>query len=146
MYARYITTEPLMGSPRAVYIVQGIVDTYIMPPISNAGVLALGIDLAGPEIDGSAPRLSQFLPLGQWLDLAGARAISLPASNNLTSRSGSMFTGVVVQAPQDMIEDGHEVIFQTDGPKHQYQCFLQSYAAGMPAVPSSGALTDPCNQ
>ena len=145
VYARYITTEPLMGSPRAVYIVQGIVDTYIMPPISNAGVLALGIDLAGPEIDGMSPRLSQFVPLGQWLDFVGASDIPLPASNNLTSRAGTMFTGVVAQAPQDSVEDGHEVIFQTDGPKHQYQCFLQSYAAGMPDVPSSGALTAPCD-
>ena len=32
-------------------------------------------------------------------------------------------------------EDGHEVVFQTDGPKHQYQCFLASWLSGPPVVP-----------
>jgi hypothetical protein len=41
----------------------------------------------------------------------------------------------VMQAPGDAVEDGHEVIFQTDPPKHAYQCFLATSLAGTPIAP-----------
>jgi hypothetical protein len=45
---------------------------------------------------------------------------------------------VVTQNPGDGIEDGHEVVFQTAGPKHQYSCFLKGLIEGVPVVPVTG--------
>ena len=49
-----------------------------------------------------------------------------------------------MQHPGDGIEDGHEVMFQTEAPKHQYRCFLQGFAHGAPTVPPDGAADAPC--
>ncbi len=144
VYARAIIREPTGGHARHVLMVQGIVDTYILPSIANSTSLSLGLDLAGQELDGADPRLAMFAPLGGLLDLSGRHVIALPASGNVTV-GGQASTDIVVQAPQDMVEDGHEVVFQTEGPKHQYQCFLQGFAAGVvPRVPAPDAVTAPC--
>jgi hypothetical protein len=51
----------------------------------------------------------------------------------------------VVQHPSDGVEDGHEVVFQTDPPKREYRCFLQTWASGAkPVVPTPGGVNDPC--
>jgi hypothetical protein len=37
------------------------------------------------------------------------------------------------------------MVFQTDAPKREYRCFLQTWAAGQtPVVPGPGDLTGPC--
>ncbi len=51
---------------------------------------------------------------------------------------------MVVQHPGDAIEDGHEVVFQTEPPKHQYRCFLLSFAKGLPKVPPDDTADAPC--
>jgi len=51
---------------------------------------------------------------------------------------------VVTQHPSDGIEDGHEVVFQTDAPKHEYVCFLRGLLQNAPVVPSPGIPGDPC--
>jgi hypothetical protein len=145
VYDRYIIHEPLAGAPRSVLMFQGIVDTYIMPTIADATSLSLGIDLADPERDISTdPRISMFPPVGTLLDLVGRRVVTLPQQGNLAVTGTAGATGVVVQLPQDMVEDGHEVAFQTEPPKHMYQCFLTSYAQGAARVPASGGVSDPC--
>ncbi len=130
-------------APRHVLMEQGMVDDYILPRIANATSLSFGLDLAGPELDTEPdPRLADELPLGPLLPLAGRAAIGLPASANA---HGS--TMVVVQHLEDGIEDGHEVLFQTDAPKHQYQCFLQSWLArGVPTVPADATRDAACPQ
>jgi hypothetical protein len=50
----------------------------------------------------------------------------------------------VVQHVEDGIEDGHEAAFQTEPPKHQYRCFLKSFAEGVPRVPAGGEAGAPC--
>lgn len=122
-------------APRHVLMMQGIVDDYILPNIANATSLSFGLDLAGPELDTKDdPRLADELPLGPLLALNGHRAVSLPVAGN-----------VVTQHPEDGIEDGHEVVFQTDIPKHQYQCYLASWlATGTPTVPADGTRDAPC--
>ena len=42
------------------------------------------------------------------------------------------------------IEDAHEVVFQTEPPKYQYRCFLESFLNGVPRVPAPGGLDDAC--
>jgi hypothetical protein len=124
-----------------VLMVQGIVDDYILPNIANATSLSLGLDLAGPEHDTeSDPRLAQQRPLGPELSLVGRGVIALPASGNHGTS-----TAVVTQHLEDGIEDGHEVMFQTDAPKHEYQCFLASWVAkGTPMVDVDAARDAPC--
>ena len=36
------------------------------------------------------------------------------------------------------------MVFQTEGPKHEYRCFLESLAKGTPRVPAPGQAMDPC--
>jgi len=126
---------------RHVLMEQGIVDVYILPRIANATSLPMRLDLAGPELDTEDdPRLAEQQALGPLLPLVGRQSISLPASGN--GPGGA--TAVVVQHLEDGIEDGHEVVFQTDAPKHQYQCFLASWLAGAPSVPPDAARDAPC--
>lgn len=116
-----------------ILMLQGIVDTYILPPIANATSLSLGLDLAGAELDGTNPALAGFRPLDDVFSLADGKQLPLPAAGNKDDH-GRRRTAVVVQHPEDGIEDGHEVVFQTDAPKRQYRCFLETFAAGTPSV------------
>ena len=112
-----------------VLMMQGIVDTYILPPIANASSLAFGLDLGGPPLDASEPRLESFVPLASRLPLVGRGPVDLPASGN---REG--VTAIVTQHLEGPIEDGHEVVFQTEGPKAEYRCFLETLARDEPPV------------
>jgi hypothetical protein len=140
-YAHRILREPAASAPRHVLMLQGIVDTYILPPMANATSLSFGLDHAGADLDAATAALSRFVPLGSLLDLVGRHTLAFPVHGNI----GGATTAVVVQHPQDSVEDGHEVVFQTEPPKHQYQCFLESFAQGVPTVPAGAAADAPCN-
>lgn len=131
---------PLMRSrPLHVLVLQGIVDHYILPPIANACSLSFGLDLGGEPLDAAAPELAVFDPLERVLGHAGRARVALPASGN---REGA--TALVVQHAEDGLEDGHEVMFQRGAPKHQYRCFLESFARGTPVVPAAADEGGPC--
>jgi hypothetical protein len=134
VYGHRLTVD----TPRDILMFQGIVDTYILPSIANPLTLALGNDLGGPAYDDD-PRLAAFPRTDDLLPLVGSAPIDLPASGN---RDG--YTRITVQHPQDDVEDGHEVVFQTEEPKHQYRCFLASKLEGVPTVPADGGEGDPC--
>jgi hypothetical protein len=124
----------LSEGERHVLMLQGIIDTYILPPMANATSLSYGLDLAGPALDADTPGLEAFAPLESRLSMGTGEAIALPASEN---RGGA--TAVVVQHAEDGVEDGHEVMFQTEAPKAQYRCFLATLARDdSPMVPSVG--------
>jgi hypothetical protein len=112
LYAPMIRDRP---DPPTVLMIQGIVDTYILPPIANATSLSLHLDLAGPAHDASHPDLTHFTPLADLLPLTGRTTIDLPAPGNL-----------VVQHLEDDLQDGHEVAFQLEAARLQYQNFLQT--------------------
>ncbi|MCA9557294.1 MAG: hypothetical protein KC583_01910, partial [Myxococcales bacterium] len=134
VYAPLVIDHPVEGAaPRHVLMLQGIADTYILPPIANALSLAFGLDLAGPSLEATHPATADFTPLADLLDLRGRAALDLPARGN---RDG--VTAVVVQHPQGPVEDGHEVVFQTEPPKIQYRRFLETLRAGSPEVPEVG--------
>ncbi|MBI2061235.1 MAG: hypothetical protein HYT87_15965 [Nitrospirae bacterium] len=145
VYARRIVTEPAPGErPRHVLMLQGIVDHYILPRIANALSLPLGLDLAGEERDGPGPPdLIGQTPLSTYLPLTGRSHIPLPAAGNVEI-SGERVTAVVIQHPEDGLEDGHEVVFQTEAPQYQYRCFLDSFRRGIPRVPAGGPAIGPC--
>ena len=137
--------HPVDAPARSVLKIQGIIDHYILPPICNATTLSLGLDLGGPALDAPNPGLSMFTPLMDVIDLSGRSQRTLPVAGNVTTVDGGAVTALVTQHPADGIEDGHEVIFQTDVPKHEYVCFLQSLAAGRtPRIPSDGPAISPC--
>lgn len=118
-----------------ILMLQGIVDNYILPPIANASSLSLGLDLAGDSLDRDHPELQHFRALEDLVCFSGREKTGLPVQGNVLLENGARKTAVVVQHLGDGIEDGHEVVFQTDPPKHQYRCFLQTFLAGLPFVP-----------
>ncbi|MCK6527230.1 hypothetical protein L6R50_06575 [Myxococcota bacterium] len=124
---------------RDVLMLQGIVDTYILPPIANATSLSFGLDLAGEALDEGHPELSAFEPLAAVLPYSGAEEIPLPASGN---RDGH--TRIVAQHPEDGIEDGHEIVFQTEAPQRQYRCFLEAVGRGAVPVVEEGGEEGEC--
>ena len=111
-------------------MLQGIIDTYILPPIANTTALSLGLDLGGESLDAAHPELQQYLPLELLLSFVEGTVLELPIAANADTA-----TRVVVQHAEDGILDGHEVVFQSDAPKDQYRHFLDSWAAGLPEVP-----------
>jgi hypothetical protein len=145
VYTDFVIRHPqYRGTPAHVLMLQGIVDHYILPNIANASSLSFGLDLAGPAVDDpSRPGLAGQTPIVTVLPLSGRKQISYPASCNLTVGRDCV-TGVLTQHLGDGIEDGHEVVFQTEPPKHQYRCFLKSLLTGAPTVPADAAADAPC--
>lgn len=128
--------DPLLAG-RHLLVQQGIVDHYIMPTIANAMTLSMGLDLAGEAIDEKTFELtrdSEQTPLGAVLSYSGGKRIGLPASGNSGGR-----TAVVRQYAEDGVQDGHEVMFQSELPKREYRCFLSTFAKGQTPV-----VTDAC--
>ena len=116
---------------RHILMVQGIVDNYILPRIANGLSLALGLDLAGDELD---QEVAGQVPLSLVQPLAGLTKRALPGPAN-----------AVVQQREDGLEDGHEVVFQTEPPRHQYRCFLEDFAAGRaPQIRAPGRAASAC--
>lgn len=122
---------------RNVLMLQGIVDHYIPPMIANSSSLSLALDLAGPALDGNIPDIPDQLSLVPLLLYSGGRAVAYPVSGATI--------GVVAQHPGDGIEDGHEVVFQTDGPKHQIRCLLLALLSGERRVVAPGAVEASCD-
>ncbi|TNE92750.1 MAG: hypothetical protein EP330_00610 [Deltaproteobacteria bacterium] len=121
-----------------VLMVQGIVDHYIMPPIANSTSLSLGLDLVGPSADAAHPELVDYRPLESLLAYGDGAQADLPYT-------GSGATRVVFQQPEDGVEDGHEVWFQTEAAKHLTRCFLSTWLSdGTPTIPQPGGEQDPC--
>lgn len=134
VYAPLLVREPVRGVPRHVLMFQGIVDTYIPPPVANALTVALGIDLAGEALDATEPRVATFTPIGSLLGLRGRTSIPLPA---LANHDGA--TAAVVQLAEDGIEDGHEVFWQTAEARDLLACFLATLRAGTPTIVDTAA-------
>ncbi|MCS6900427.1 MAG: hypothetical protein RMJ98_12260, partial [Myxococcales bacterium] len=127
------------NDPPHILMMQGIVDHYILPSIANATSLALRLDLGGDALDETTPEVASFRPLRSLLPLVGCSAVALPVGPTRGSA-----VALVTQHREDGIEDGHEVVFQTPGPKHQYRCFLRSLTLGNPSVPAPAAEDAPC--
>jgi hypothetical protein len=147
VYTRAMSEGSAGAPPPHVLMEQGIVDHYILPPIANATSLSLRLDLAGAAFDASNPELAAdgTPTLESELPFSNRSEISLPASGNRIASGGARVTAVVVQHPGDGVEDGHEVVFQTDPPKREYRCFLQTWAAGqLPRVPLPGDVEAAC--
>ncbi len=139
VYGRFLIDARLSGNARHVLMLQGIVDHYIMPPIANATTLSIGLDLAGEQLDADHPELAIHDPIASLLDLVGRSEVPYPVEANRGDA-----TAVVVQHAEGGVEDGHEVVFQTEAPQYQYRCFLESWLDGAPSVPDGASSDVPC--
>lgn len=136
VYGRLITHTQLLME-------QGIVDHYILPPIANASPLSLGLDLAGAELDTTNAEFQsrpELYTLSSVMKYSSLKTVAFPA----TANAGPGLTRIVVQHPSDGVEDGHEAMFQTEPPKREYRCFLQSIAKGGAAIVPDGNVDTPC--
>lgn len=124
-------------TPLHVLMLQGIADTYILPPMANALSLAAGLDLAGEILDRDHPVAGRFTSLHALLPVTGGRHLELPAAGNTNGT-----TALVVQHPEDGVEDGHEIAFQRDEPRLQARCFLETFARGLDPVVVPGGTRD----
>ncbi len=128
-----------------VLMFQGIVDHYILPPMANASSLSMRLDLAGDELDAASPELKEFAAFRDVAAFSGRSVVPYPVAGNLERAGGSPLTGAVVQRLGDGLLDGHEIVFQTAGPKYQYRCFLATFARGIPRVTQPRDSTDVCS-
>lgn len=129
--ARHVTAEPFDGfEPRHVLMTAGVIDGYFSPISEAAMAVGLGVDHVGDEVEPVLP---------DALRLAGRQTLSYPVQNNVNDR-----THVVIQyeAPHTL---GHYVVFNQDGARHQYTCFVASVGTEDGAKVSAPAgLDDPC--
>jgi hypothetical protein len=107
--------DALRAGATHVLVFQGIDDSYIPPPVANPLHLTFDAALAAPALD------------DDYLAQRGGAPVPLPYQPT----DGAPLRLVVPHA-EDGIEDGHEVMYQLDGPKLQYRCFLADVAAGRP--------------
>lgn len=111
-FARHWFQEPLQGGLGTnVLLVEGLVDGYFPPRMVAALAMSGHFDLAGPVHDSA---------LLEDIQRVGGAALTLPAQPNRGDLSGT-----VVQFVADDF-DGHYVIFNLDGPKYLYRCWLES--------------------
>jgi hypothetical protein len=97
----------------------------------------LGVDLAGEAVDVENDRETcpdASCSLARFLPLVGRARTPLPARGNRTLGADDV-TAVVVQHPEDGVEDGHEIVFQREEAKAQYREFLETWLDGVPSVP-----------
>ena len=92
--------------------IQGIVDHYILPPMTNAMALALGLDVVAPTLDAEHPELQDFTPIEDLLHLSDGELVEARTPTSL------------VMYPEDGLQDGHEVLFQREEPRQDIRAFL----------------------
>lgn len=129
--ARHVVREPYRGlAPKQVLMTAGFLDGYFTPASQAAIGGALGIPLAGERVEPV---------VGAALELFGLPDEGYPVQGNVDGT-----TAAVVQhaAPHTL---GHYVVFNQEGPRHQYTCFLASVGtAGGAIIPAPATDADPC--
>ena len=129
--ARHVSLEPHPGfEPRHVFMSAGFLDGYFFPRAEGAVAVALGAPLVGDAVEPILPGM---------LELAGIEPRSYPLKNNLRGRT----VGTLHYAAPHTL--GHYVLFNQEGARHQYTCFVAGVGtAEGPKIAAPGALDDPC--
>jgi len=130
--------DPLPGHPvRPVYEPHGQGDSYFPTDVQDACALSYGHREAGTQV---WPTMQDALKIEGLDGLVG-----YPVSNDVTSRAGGPYTGVVVQYQGDGVYDPHAIYSQLDAVKYQYGCFFESFlASGTAVVPAPADYGVPC--
>ena len=129
--ANRLIAEPFAGIPaKHVLMPAGVIDGYFSPRAEAALAVNLKAPLVGPEVE-------PFLPAS--LRLAGQQAITYPVQSNINGK-----TGAVIQYASENTK-GHYVLFNQDGARFQYTCFLASVGTpGGAKISAPAALDAPC--
>jgi len=131
--APYVSKHPHDGfAPRQVMMTAGFRDGYFHPRSEAALAVALGATQVGDEIE---PTIPSVLALDDKMrapfPLSGASGVN-----------GATVGVLAVAAPN---EQGHYVVFNQEGARHQYTCFIASVGPGAPAkIAAPAALDAPC--
>lgn len=130
-HARYVSAEPIEGmEPKDIFMTAGITDGYFSPTSQSAMALGLGVERAGEIVE-------PLLPAN--LERAGLGVAEYPVENNLESH-----LGVVIQY-EAANTNGHYVVFNQEGARHQYTCFLATVGTEDGAVvPAPQGLDSAC--
>ncbi len=129
--ASRVVLDPFPGvPPKHVLMTAGYLDGYFAPTSQAAMAVALGVPLAGTTVEPVLPAT---------LRLAGQEPVSLPLSGNLAGRTAAVLH---YEAPN---VNGHYVVFNQEGARFQYTCFLAGVGAGpAPSLLAPARLDDPC--
>ncbi len=128
--ARYVTREPHPGmSPKHIFMSAGVRDGYFHPRAQAAMAVGLGIPLVGEAIEPILP---------EALGLDGRSTLPYPLGQTL----GGRVAGVVQYAAPNNL--GHYVLFNQEGARHQYTCFVASVGTGSESISAPRGLMDPC--
>ncbi|MFO0548446.1 MAG: hypothetical protein U0271_08675 [Polyangiaceae bacterium] len=120
VYMPRVARMPLDGHPvRPIYEPVGQGDSYFPTVVYDAVALAYGHKQAGEVV---WPEMQDALALE---DLDGV--LSLPVTNDLTSSTGELYTGAVLQFTSDGTYDPHAIYSHRDDVKRQYSCFVDSF-------------------
>jgi hypothetical protein len=128
-YARYIALEPREGfAPKSVYMTEGINpdgvgDSYAPPHGIEAHAIAMGLPLQEPWQH----------PIKE-LEWGGPAPVKLGAEGLSGNMAGGAATGLLAQWPIKPGNDGHFVIFSSQGARLQSTDFLRSFADQAPGV------------
>lgn len=124
-YARLVAQEPRQRDlVRSVLVTEGLEDLYTPPVQAEAFAIALGVPPVKPEYQ-------DLLGFG----LAGLAPVAPGFSNNLTNVNGERWTGGLLQFP----DTGHFSIYCQTAANTAFADFLETAAAGAPAIADYGA-------
>lgn len=136
-----ILRYPLKEAPH-VLAISGIDDGGSGEPVQRTHMLAVGEDLAGPDL-GDTYDTTLF----PHLEIGGAQQLPYPVVNNVEVPGQGPRTAVIVRYENDVRPDhnGHHVTFDLEATKHQYGCFMEHLAQGRAPVVGEGWLQGgPC--
>jgi hypothetical protein len=129
--ANRLVAEPFDGVPaKDVLMPAGITDGYFSPRAETALAVNLKAPLVGGEVEPVLPAA---------LRLAGQQAVSYPVQANIGGK-----TAAVIEYAAENIK-GHYVLFNQEGARFQYTCFLASVGtANGTRISAPAAVDAPC--
>jgi hypothetical protein len=107
-----------------VLLIQGVVDTYYLPPMQASLAVSARVDVVGPTVD---PLLVAAVAG------AGGAQRDAPLSSNRAVDGGFVTLGATQFAALPG-EDGHFVVFDQGRVQSQYVCWFETAAKGAPTV------------
>ncbi len=125
---------PLKEAPH-VLAISGVDDGGSGEHVQRTHMLAVGEDLAGPDLGNSYDTT-----LFPHLEIGGAQQLPYPVVNNVDVPGQGPRTAVIVRHENTVRPDhnGHHVTFDLEATKHQYGCFMQHLAEGRAPVVGEG--------
>ncbi|MBL4686172.1 MAG: hypothetical protein JKY37_16380 [Nannocystaceae bacterium] len=129
--ARHSVREPFDNVPlKDIMMTAGITDGYFAPSSQAAMAIGLGTPIAGESVEETLPEV---------LELSGAGGVDYPVQAKV---GGKTVAVVQYAAPHTL---GHYVVFNQEGARHQYACFVATVGTeGGAVIPEAGTIDAAC--